>query len=376
MASPTEPNRAALLQSLHDCPKVPDQYEDDMDDQLDLDRYEYLVKHGQPQFEPLFHAIRIVQDKIYEAYSDFDDEAVRYRKWYLWISVLAVICGATSVFFAVVEVMNLILPWDLFEAGHAEVIFTLATIALISWGLVKKYKENWILSRYKAENLRLLKFSKLTDPSMWCEPADLEAAASELQEEVEEIAAQKYEDAKAWAAKGVHPKSACVPCEDRCPEALHELVDYYVPKRLDVQIRYLEGRSERQEKRGEQTATYVLALFWGSFAFVLAHIAVGFLQQPDNTAPHHLHTLDLMALAALILPIGAAAFRTYRAANEFERNSSRHRATLDSMHYLSHQLRETKDLGEKFKLIGFCELVLEADCREFLRLVSEAEWYG
>jgi hypothetical protein len=376
MPWPTDPTRAAALQWLHDCPKQPDKYDDDMDDQIDLDRYECLIKHGQPQFEPLFHAIRIVQEKIFEAYSRFDADAVRYRKRYLWISILAVVCGATSVFFAVVEVMNLILPWDLFEAGHAEVIFTLATIALIAWGLVKKYKENWILSRYKAENLRLLKFRKLTDPSMWCEPGDLDAAANELQEDVEEISAQKYEDAEAWAAKGIHPKAACAPCEDRCPEALHELVDYYVPKRLDVQIRYLERRSERQEQRGEGTSTIVMSLFWGSFAFVLAHIAVGFFQKPDNVAPHPLHVVDLMALMALILPIGAAAFRTYRAANEFERNSLRHRATLDSLHALSHKLHAEKDLGEKFKLVGFCELVLEADSREFVRLVSEAEWYG
>ena len=77
-------------------------------------------------------------------------------------------------------------------------------------------------------------------------------AANEFREEVEEIAAQKYEEAKAWAAKGIHPvKLRAPPCSDRCPEALHELVDYYVPKRLDVQIRYLERRSERQEQRGE-----------------------------------------------------------------------------------------------------------------------------
>ena len=375
MATPVDPTRAAALQSLHDCPKQPDKYDDDMDDQIDLDRYECLIKHGQTQFEPLFHAIRIVQEKIFEAYSRFDTEAVRYRKRYLGTSIFAVAFGATSVFFAVVEVMNLRLPLDL-EAGRLEILFTLATLTLIAIGLVGKYKENWILSRYKAENLRLLKFSKLTDPSMWCEPGDLEAAASELEEDVEEISGQKYDDAKVWASKGIHPKAACAPCENRCPEALHELVDYYVPKRLEVQIRYLERRSERQEHLGERYSTAVLALFWGSFAFVLAHIAVGIFEKPDYTPRHPLHVLDLLALAALFLPILAAGVRTYRAANEFERNSLRHRATLDSLHALSRKLHAEKDLGEKFKLVGFCELVLEADSREFVRLVSEAEWYG
>lgn len=377
MASTNIPSTPAAAQfRVQNCPPPPDRYENDMDDQIDVDRYECLIKHGQTQFEPLYHAIRIVHEKIFDAFSKFDAAAVWSRKWYMTTSICAVTFGALSVLFAVVEVMNLRFWRDIVEPGGAEFFFTLLTLTFIAIGLVAKFKENWILSRYKAENLRLLKFKKLTDPSMWCEPADLETAAAELQEDVEEISAQNYEDAKAWAAKGIHPRSACAPCEDRCPEALHELVDYYVPKRIEVQIRYLEGRSEKQERRGARLAMIVRTLYWGSFTFVLAHICVRIFQKPDPTVPHYPHVLDWMALFALLLPIVATAFRTYRAANEFERTSLRHRATLDSLHALSHKFHATKDLGEKFKLVGFCELVLEADCREFLRLVSEAEWYG
>ena len=366
------------------CPRRPDEYRDDMNDEMDVERYACHIAQGDEGYQPLFQAIRIVQDKVYAAYLKFDKEAILNQKIYQAVSIFAVFFGAMSVFFAVTEVMRLRLPWDLFDAGDGELVTASLTIGFILIGLIGRFKEKWILARFKAESLRLVKFRRLTDPSMWCEPSDLDAAAADLAEEVEEIAGQNYDEAKEWAAKGVHPRSAAPPCSDRCPEALHELVDYYIPKRLEVQIRYLERHSDKAEGWGRRTAIIVQLLFWASFAFVLGHLAAshfGTETQPSvdemmNRAKHSPGLDDKLALAALILPIAAAALRTYRAAHEYERTSLRHRATLESLHALSRKLRETKNLQEKFELIGFCELILEADCREFMRLVSEAEWYG
>jgi hypothetical protein len=66
----------------------------------------------------------------------------------------------------------------------------------------------------------------------------------------------------------------------------------------------------------------------------------------------------------------------WRASREFERNARRHRATLDSLQKLEKELRDANSLAAKFRVLGFCELVLEADCREFMRLLCEVEWYG
>ena len=96
-------------------------------------------------------------------------------------------------------------------------------------------------------------------------------------------------------------------------------------------------------------------IFFASFAFVLAHIFVHKATegQPSN-ADHHLLKQWLIGAAAG-LPVIAAGLRTYRASREFERNALRHRATLDSLEALERQLRETKDLAGKFRLLGFCE---------------------
>jgi len=74
--------------------------------------------------------------------------------------------------------------------------------------------------------------------------------------------------------------------------------------------------------------------------------------------------------------VAAAGFRSYRGSREFERNALRHQATRDSLEELERQLRTSSNLNDKFRLLGFCELVLEMDCREFMRLLCEVEWYG
>jgi hypothetical protein len=37
---------------------------------------------------------------------------------------------------------------------------------------------------------------------------------------------------------------------------------------------------------------------------------------------------------------------------------------------------KTEDLSEQFRIAQGCELVLEFDASEFMRLLREVEWYG
>ncbi len=388
----------------------PEHYDDDMDDSGDLDCLEIAIRDGNPEFAPLADAMRVVQDEVFAPYTHYDRQAVSNQKWYTRISIGAVLFGASSVFFAFLEMMRV--TGAGVRAWYGELLAVLLTLFFIAYGTARKFKTNWILSRYKAERLRLLKFKKLTDASLWCEPEDMSKAAGALREEVRCITDERYDDAKVWSAHGVHPKAADPPCQDRCREALRELVQYYIPKRLDVQTSYLERKSGVVEELGERTANVVRWLFFASFAFVLVHLVGSYPrgnaiatathttvipstpkpgQQAGSVPPenavnppangkdegeHPWNWEDGFAFAALFLPIVAGAIRTHRTAHEYERTASRHRATLDSLHWLCTQLREAKNLDQQFELIGFCELVLEADCREFLRLVSEAEWYG
>lgn len=347
---------------------------EDMDDTIELEEYSQKINAGQTRYAPLYTALSLLQGAIHKSFRKCDRDAIRYQKSYQWVAIFAVGFGALTILCAILEFVvspdvHAILTWGEPVAGGL-------TLLLIGFGSIGKFKEKWLTARYKAENLRLLKFRKLTDARLWCPPIDIALLAEELQDDVRKLEAQNYEDAKAWSSQGLHPSVCGPPCVDTCDEALHELIEYYRPKRLHVQMAYLDRKSSADERTGSTTATIVQTIFFASFAFVMAHIFVHKATegQPSN-ADHHLLKQWLIGAAAG-LPVIAAALRTYRASREFERNALRHRATLDSLEALERQLRETKDLAGKFRVLGFCEIVLGADCREFMRLLCEVEWYG
>jgi hypothetical protein len=115
---------------------------------------------------------------------------------------------------------------------------------------------------------------------------------------------------------------------------------------------------------------------------------------------------NLCLVIAAILPAIVAGLRSYRGSREFARNASRHRATLDSLEDLSDEMAKVKALAERLdrdekvnvgvlaeqlvndklakakilerqlQIVRFCELILEFDTCEFVRLIREMEWYG
>jgi hypothetical protein len=393
---------------------------DDMNDAAEIRDYETKIAQGHHlDYRPLCTALSLVQDTVHHSFTKCDKEALYYQKWYQNFSIAAVFFGALTILVAILEFI---------VRGHAtpmtiaEGIIGAVTLLLIAVGLLGEFKEKWLTARYKAENLRLLKFRELTDSRLWCPPINMNLLREELRDEVHKIEAQNYDKVKEWATEGVRPRVCAPPCEKICDLALREFVDYYRVKRLHVQTNYLKQKSESGEARGARTAMIVRWIFFTSFAFVLTHVVLQWYTtthppaapqaakvttvnsgevpapgaNPANSAPQNpasggtnvsctpadCKPPDDSALAMWLiglaagLPVIAAAVRTYRASREFERNSLRHRATLDSLEELERELRTSDDLNQQFRLLGFCELVLEMDCREFIRLLREVEWYG
>jgi len=396
---------------------------DEMNDTVELKEYEALIdQRHHAEFRPLFDALSLVQETIYQPFVRCDKQALSNQKWYQLISIAAVLGGAVTILIAILEFIfqSSDRPLTYTEAGVAFV-----TLVLIAIGQLCQFKEEWLTARYKAENLRLLKFRTLTDSRLWCPPIDVRLLREELEDEVHRLEGHNYEKAKEWASEGVHPR-ICVPpsdpaCEPNCERALHELIDYYRPKRLHSQTEYLSQKAEKSEKKGARTGKVVRWLFFTSFAFVLTHVVLQLHAEYEKSMAWH-HGREATAQAAkeygtnahadgagasgstsggagssaassaeaaddrhfamflvgfaAILPVAAAGLRSYRGSREFERNALRHQATRDSLEELERQLHTSSSLNDKFRLLGFCELVLEMDCREFMRLLCEVEWYG
>src|SRR5277367_985488 len=392
---------------------------DEMNDAAELKEYEIKIAQGHhAEYRPLFTALSLVQDTIYPPFTRCDKQALRFQKRYQQISIAALLGGALTILVAIFEFI-----FPAFEGAltYTEAGVALITLGLIAYGLSRQFKEKWLTARYKAENLRLLKFRKLTDSRLWCPPIDMKLLREELEDEVRRLEGHNYERAKAWASEGVHPRICAPPCEDTCDEALHELIDYYRPKRLHTQTEYLSQKAEKSERKGARTARVVRWVCFISFAFVLTHLVLQSYTELEkreaarrareataqaaaehgtnarvlgvdasrtssddnatgaaaNVAPADDARIVMFLVAfAAAFPIVAAGVRSYRGSREFERNALRHQATRDSLEELERQLRTSSNLNDKFRLLGFCELILEMDCREFMRLLSEVEWYG
>jgi hypothetical protein len=189
-----------------------------------------------------------------------------------------------------------------------------------------------------------------------------------------------YEDVAERAAQGVVPDVSEIHCPDSCHEALQEIIQYYRDKRLATQMDYLAAKSDEEESGGRVWRLATSIFFFVSFGLVLFHLPFVFktdtAKDPQDLKVPLQLLPSLLLLGAALLPAMVAGIRTYRASREFERNALRHRATLHSLEGLNAEMGKAKNLPRKFRIARACELILEFDSCEFMRLLREVEWYG
>jgi hypothetical protein len=439
-----------------------------MDDSREISTLERKI-HENPKLRLLSDVLKKIQKTIFPEFKKADKSAQDWRQEYQRVSFWAVFCGAAAVIiglgeFAVPE------TWRLLEVvlEVGESIAAVVCLYFIWKGARSKPKENWLVARYQAEHLRLLKFRTLTDPGLWCGESEsldgcnsitLEHIWRRINSNVFQIMALDYEEVKQQAAQGVSPEFVELQYPASCHEPIEEFIHYYCDKRLDAQMKYLASKSHEDEEKGIAWQLRTGILFFASFSFVLIHLLLsyisiysgrqatmqallalrarapyywGYLSTPAflkrgvmalNTLPilDHIWFARFFLVMAAILPAVVAGVRSYRGSREFERNALRHRATLHSLEKLNDEMVKAKALVEQFdrdemrkaralaqpvandeiakamdlaegiekdeiakgkvlarqfEIARFCEMILEFDTREFLRLIREMEWYG
>jgi hypothetical protein len=354
---------------------------DDMDDSYEISLCRDKVEAGHRRYLPLFNALTLVQELILREFRDADERAKNSRKSYQYISLAAVLSGLFAVIVGTFEIYYPKLWFLLFiECG----LVGLCLFAILR-GTLKKPKNHWLLARYQAENLRLLKFKTLMDPRLWCDEPKKpdggdETPADHVREEVRAavrvLQGLVYEDVKERAAQGVIPDPSEIHCPESCHEALHEIIEYYRDKRLNTQMDYLAFKSEEEEKGGIISHLLTNILFFSGLGLVLFHLALVSTERLQKSKEPNESLAGQLVLGAALLPALVAGIRTYRASREFERNALRHRATLHSLEGLNVEMGKAKNLARKFRIARSCELILEFDSCEFMRLLREVEWYG
>jgi hypothetical protein len=249
------------------------------------------------------------------------------------------------------------------------------TLLLVIVGLLLIGHTRWLMRRYQAEQIRLLKFRLLTDPSFWAAGATGDGWKDHLREERDSIVALPREKLGALSeAERVPAVRDRGTCDAVGRETLAEVVDYYMQRRLAPQRDYFGRAADHAEVRFLKSPLLVPALFFLGLLATLVDWLVGI---GTFTPEKVFGALGVGALAfAGILPVVWRGIRGYRGANEFSRNASRSTARKSALSELEARLRSGKDPSVIFAELAFCEYILGADQQEWLRLMRGAKWYG
>jgi len=257
-------------------------------------------------------------------------------------------------------------PHVVWVAG--ELAFAILSALTVLSGIIAGWHKRWLLSRYQAEQFRLLKFDFLTEPALWKEPQ--EVWQHELEDRIREIDAIEDGDLEHQAkienvAKAAPADLEAVPARQR-----EELWRYYVQRRLEFQIHYF-SRIAGSEPRGLlRNSRIAPAIFFVTVTLLAYHLILE-MKLGDKADP------PLFLILSLLVPALWSGVRTFRSANQFGRNRARSAAKAAALRQVARRMEVTPPpLDAVFQDIAVAESVLASDQGEWLRLMNEAEWYG
>jgi hypothetical protein len=318
----------------------------------DMNDSEEDLKHW-PNLAPI---LQDCQATIFAAYRDANSSAMYHQTLHGVVAVVAAMCGMFAVLFAVVQLYFRALGEPLSQAGEligvAEILAVGVAAVAVVLGLRAAFSKKWLLERQKAEGYRLLKFNFLISPALWKgrTPA---ARRHWLCRQVQSLNDLDEGALKHWA-QGEEKVLEKAPPEapvDIDKRTLTDLIDYY------------------QEKARFTKITPHL-LFFLSIGAAGAHFVY------DLTHSYGEPFSLLLIMLAACFPVVGDAVRTLHTAHEFGRNAVRFQATSNELKHLERNLHGKIDLQAKLEVIHGVERTLEAERREWLRLMKEADWFG
>ncbi|MCA1818242.1 MAG: hypothetical protein LC746_18010 [Acidobacteria bacterium] len=347
---------------------------------------------------PLRGALALLEGKCGALFSESDAAAIKQQRRHRLIVVAFCVFGTFAVVFSILDVTRL-LPLEGHESltrGLAvglfagEVVTVSGALAAALVGLRYALQGNWLEGRHRAEMLRLLKFRMLLDPSLVGGGAGGGLAEWESKLAAEFDAVERIDESTLheWIEETRAPDlPMCTPAGAIDERMLGDVVAYYRRKRLDPQASYFYRQAARNLRRDWSTRLVPPLLFFASVFFALVHLVLEVVEMFEQHfslsgyAQEWAHGRSAVGVTLVILaaalPTFGAGLRGLRAAYEFSRNTVRFRALHFALELLRERVsREGAKPEEVWRDLWWCEWLLEAEHREWLRLMIEAEWIG
>lgn len=359
--------------------------------QFNCDIFEFPHSHYDMQdlndyspLDPLKKAIMVFNNTIEGKYVFFDADAVEKqnkRNHYLYRTILA---GTVALLFAIIQFslaainIEVQYQWSLILFALFELI-TAIFAAYAIYGGYLLFHTKWLLSRHKAERLRLLKFRYLIDSRLWCDdPIKINEWTASLEKEVSKIEIMTDSDIDQWLIDSKIPNP---PQIDACfyhKENIAAFLNYYIDKRLNYQKKYYCKKIKdltKDDKRFPEKLP--LKLYLMGVILVFIHVIFVFVYLISETAL--VHFLGILSMAfAISLPLIGAAISSIRSGFEISRTIRLFKGKYSAIDRLGKkledQLKSQKFQWEEIAIILWeCENFLEAEHHEWLLLIKNIE---
>ena len=263
---------------------------------------------------------------------------------------------------------------------YVEALAMLAALVAVLLGLRAAMHQGWIRDRHRAELIRALKFRLITEPIRWASgPTQLKNAENWLKDELRRIRTLTRGDVTVWARSERAPRPPTLPAAHKLASpVLRDLVRYYVERRLRFQKGHFASRGRTRGFVPWFLGNVGRHLFMLTGVAVLLHFGLDKLAQHLLPAtlrgPAEMISLWIL-LAAAFLPALGATIRALRLANDADRNHDRARAKETALRGMIAALTADHSQEGTLTHLWSCEQVLEWDHREWVRLMTEAEWF-
>jgi hypothetical protein len=336
--------------------------------------------------DKLGQAISYIHTKLFETYFKYDMLSRQKQMYHKIFACFAVVCGSAAIILAVLQVFFRSIP---LEVGAESVkIFELISfsIAVIAIGVAfaSRFHKEWLKKRFLAEKCRSLKFRALIHPFLWC--------VSEGPWDKRYEIWKKHFNKKVSSVKMVDAQSleTCTTSDEidqlsydtnGCifdVPALSSLTQYYTSKRLSEQIAYFRTRARHFESINLSTGWILNVCFVAGIVCAAIHFGIDLFFLPRNP---ELHSVSLLFLLLTILfPVFAIGARTLRSSVEVSRSAAFFQAKAHALENFKTKLdeelaKESKQWAQILKLMWQCENFFECENREWLRMMSAAEYF-
>jgi hypothetical protein len=343
---------------------------------------------------PLRDALARFQEKCAALFNESDDGAIRQQRRHRRVVRAFSVAGTLAVVFSILHLTRLLplkgqkelTEWLAFVLLWGEAGAVVVAVGAVLYGVILSSQGHWLAGRHKAEMLRLLKFKLLLDPSLISGGATgLDEWEAKLDKEFESVERIKESSLHGWAWESRVPDIPVYPPGKIDAGIIRDVLDYYQHKRLDPQRDYFSTQATGNLRWDRLTRRVPPLLFFGSVLFAVAHLVGEFVEIYGRGWPDYYDkwarepsslAVGFIILAAILPTIGAG-LRGWRSAYEFSRNTLRFHALQRALEELQDRLgRGNAEPEEIWRDLWWCEWLLEAEHREWLRLMIEAEWIG